>query len=645
MTEWGTSSMIEKIDLTQTHDVIGAYQAINYNDIRATYQDEGTQYAFDVLDGKYTTGYLMKLACFRHLQDLKRINEKAFPYQYSVKHVSRLMKFSRMAPNVDTMEPTKLMAWQQFMLASLIGWRNKEGGKRYSRAIISVGRGQGKTYMLAILMAYSFFVESRGLSNQDFLVSSINAKQTGKLYGYLKSMMTVLMAFNPWKKISEETDLVLNSERIIMRHNNNVIRPISHESGQYDSYHFTTAIFDEIGEVKSRDKISKIISGQVKVPNRQFIQISTAYPDPTVPFHEDEKMLQQAMEQDWNREADTYLCLVWSNDSLEETYQQETWVKSNPLLDLPKEHDNLMQGLIDKRDNDALTGATHDFQCKNLNMWLTSDVNSYLHLADVSKAIVPMFDIRCKQCYVGVDYSMMSDNTAIAFVFPYLDEEGRPKWHITQHSFVPFHKAGSIEAKEKQDGINYRELEKKGLCTITSHPQGLINDDEVYEWIVNTIEDNELDVLFFGYDAMGMTKVIQMLLNNTGMNLQPIRQRTSELKDPTKFLQKLFVEGSVSRLDDKIMEKALLNAVLREDSIGIQVDKRKATLKIDVVDAIIDALYQGMNHFEDYGMANDKSWQVEHMTPEQVKDWVTNQESGLLDVEDFDEDWGFDDDF
>ncbi|MDU0408127.1 hypothetical protein N42HA_01137 [Lactococcus lactis] len=40
-----------------------------------------------------------------------------------------------------------------------------------------------------------------------------------------------------------------------------------------------------------------------------------------------------------------------------------------------------------------------------------------------------------------------------------------------------------------------------------------------------------------------------------------------------------------------------------------------------------------MNHFEDYGMANDRSWQVEHMTPEQVKEWVTSQESGLLDLE------------
>lgn len=40
------------------------------------------------------------------------------------------------------------------------------------------------------------------------------------------------------------------------------------------------------------------------------------------------------------------------------------------------------------------------------------------------------------------------------------------------------------------------------------------------------------------------------------------------------------------------MEKALLNAEIYEDKIGIQVDKAKATLKIDVVDALIDALFK-----------------------------------------------------
>ena len=48
-----------KIDLTQTHDIIGTYHSLNYEDIREEYQDPATKYAFDVLDEKYTTGYFV----------------------------------------------------------------------------------------------------------------------------------------------------------------------------------------------------------------------------------------------------------------------------------------------------------------------------------------------------------------------------------------------------------------------------------------------------------------------------------------------------------------------------------------------------------------------------------------------------------
>ena len=225
---------------------------------------------------------------------------------------------------------------------------------------------------------------------------------------------------------------------------------------------------------------------------------------------------------------------------------------------------------------------------------------------------------------------MFSDNTAIGFVYPYVTEDGRQKWHVEQHSFIPWQQAGSLEAKMEQDGVNYRDLETKGFCTITSHPQGLINPEEVYRWFCEYVEDNQLDVVFFGYDAMGVSKIIKALESNTSFPLMPIRQRTSELKDPTKFLQTLFIEGNITRLDDEIMRKALINAVIKEDNIGIQVDKMKSTYKIDVVDALIDAFYDGMYAFEDYAITNNPTWKVEHMSQEAVLNWLKNPDSGLL---------------
>lgn len=623
-----------RVDLTQSHDVLGWYQQLHsdYANIRTKYRDAGTKYAFSVLDGDVMAGYMIKLAAFRHIQDLVRSEtDDSFEYHYSVKQANKILRFASVFPDVDTGEPMPLMPWEKFALTQLVGWRDENGNKRYTTAILSVARGQGKTYLMAILMAYDFMIESIGLSNQDYLVASINWKQTGKLFGYIGTALNKMTAVEPWKSLATESGLQVQNDQIVMKNFNNIMRAISHESGQYDSFHFKTAVFDEIGEVKSREKIAKITSGQVKVPNKQFIQISTSYPDPTVPFHDDQKAGQQIMEQDWNRSNDDNLVLVWAQDSLDETFKPETWVKSNPLLDLAGQREVLLKGLTNERDTKMLQGDLPAFQTKNMNMWLAQSTDSFLNLADVESAVIPDFDIRGRQVYIGFDYSMMSDNTALAFVYPYVDPEGNGRWHIEQHSFIPWHKSGSIEAKEKQDGINYREAERLGYATITSHEQGMINDDEVYAWLLDYVEENDLDVLFFGYDQFGATNMVKMLENNSVFPLQPIRQRTGELKDATKFLQRIFVENSVDRLDDITMEKALLNAVLREDSVGIQVDKTKATLKIDVVDAIIDAMTQAMYHFEEFGMVKDATWQVEHMSAQQVADWFNSAESGLLD--------------
>lgn len=624
--------MATKIDLTQTHDVLGAYHSLDFASIRKKYIDPGTQYAFKVLDEEVMAGYLIKLAAFRHLRDLQRSEDGDFPYHYDVAECSKILKFAAICPNVDTGEPTKLMDWQEFIFCQLFGWRDNENLKRYTQAILSVARGQGKTYLMAIYMCYTYLIESLGYSNQDYLVTAENTAQTYKLFGYISDMLPKIVESQPvFASLAKEVGLVVLHNKITMRRTNNNIYPLTYNSGKYDSYHFRTAVFDEIGNItNATDGSAKITSGQVKVKNHQFVQISTAYPDPSVPYHTSQRIVQQAMEQDYKRNGDDYLGLMWAQDTLDETYKPETWFKSNPLLYLDSQHDVLIKGLMSERNIQAMQGKIDRFQNKNMNMWLQENTNSFLKLADIERAVKQDFQPDGRQVYVGFDYSMFSDNTAIAFVIPYLDAKGNQHWHLKQHSFIPWNKAGSIEAKEKQDGIEYRRLAKRGYCTITSHPQGLINDDQVYQWLLDYVNDHDLKVLFFGYDAWGATVAIKQLELNTEWPLNPIRQRTSELKDSTKFLQKGFVEGSITRDDDPIMAKALVNAEIIEDKIGIQVDKAKATLKIDVVDAIIDALYQGMYHFEDFGVANDKSKQVDLMTTEQVKAWFENEESGLL---------------
>lgn len=622
-----------KIDLTQTHDVEGAYDAINWSAIRKKYKDPGTNYCFDVLDKKIQAGYLIKLACFRHLRDLQRQDAPDFPYHYDIKEENVVLKLAKIIPDIDEEKFVSLMDFEKFILAQLNAWKDNRGERRFTEAHISLGRGQGKTQIAAIQMCKAFIVDTLKYTNKDFMVSANTSDQTSKLFGYISKMIKAIIKIEPFKKLAKNSDLQIQANQIIQKVTNNRILRLSYEADKYDSTHNVLAIYDEAGALTDFNRISDITDGQGQVvPYHQFIKISSAYPDPTGPFHQEEKAMQSIMEQDFKREGDNMLCCVWAQDDLSETYKPETWAKSNPLINLSaEEKDRRTKNLINQRDQALLTNTLHKFQNKTLNLWLKQATTSFLKLQDVESAIDDSFQIDGREVYIGLDYSMFSDNTAIGFVYPYKDENGKQKWHLAEHSFIPWQQAGSLQTKEKQDGIAYTEYPQ--YCTITAHPKGIINPEQIYRWLLDYVEEHNLKVIFFGYDRFGsyqVKNITESLNTNTNWLIQDIAQRTSELANPTKFLQECFATGKITRFNDPIMEKALLNASIKEDKIGIQVDKDKATLKIDVVDALIDAMYKAMDHFEDYGLTNDKSTEVDRMTEDQVLDWFKNPKSGLL---------------
>lgn len=640
---------MDKIDLTREKNVLDIFKTLDTDDVRKKYNDPGTKYAFKVLDGVQVAGYQLQLACFRHIRDLMRVEEDldGFNYIYNLKKVKSILNFASICPDPDAGKPLPLMAWQKFILAMLIGWRTSVGrdDKRFTSASISIARKQGKTYLAAIILAYSFFMEASNLHNQDFLVAANTSDQTSKLYGYVSDMVSSLIDHDPlFTEIAKIKGIVVQEKMIVAKKVRNRLVKVSNESGKYDGYHFTTAIYDEAGDENAGKYTSRITTGQQDVRYHQFIKISTAYEFLDTEFYNGLKRGQQAMEQDYNRSYDYELYLVWAQDSEDEIFNPDTWEKSTPLIGMPDRRQSTINSLEKLRETMMAEGKVSEFQNKSMNIYLQNSNKAFLKLKDVNNAIVPDFDIRGRQVYIGFDYSMMSDNTAFAFVYPYVDNNGVNKWHVEQHSFIPWNKAGSIEAKEKQDGINYRALEQKGLCTITTHSEGLINPDQVYRYMLEYVDNNNLQVMLFAYDYYGATDYVKRMENNLSWEFLPLKQTTPYVMNPTKFLQTGFIEKTITRLDDKVMEKALLNAVIKEDKVGIQVDKDKATLKIDVVDAIVDAFYQGMYHFEEFSEINNPAKAVERMTPQERHDWLFGEgsDSGVMDEELYD--WS-DDDF
>lgn len=116
------------------------------------------KYSLGVLTGKIAAGRMVFLAVERFLNDLKRADakDKDFPYHFDPGGAVAVIQFFR------DLCPFKLEPFQQFIAANLFGWKKNgvrcsvhpHGHRRFQRAYIEIGKGNGKTPFAAGIGLY-----------------------------------------------------------------------------------------------------------------------------------------------------------------------------------------------------------------------------------------------------------------------------------------------------------------------------------------------------------------------------------------------------------------------------------------------------------------------------------------------------------
>ncbi|MFT8813225.1 terminase large subunit [Oenococcus sp.] len=588
--------------------------------------DPVTQYCKDVLDGKILAGKLQILACQRHLDDLEKSKLAVYQYYFDEERLNAFFLFASLVPDPVKGKPLPLMGWEQFAMGSVIAWRQKtDQARRFHNGIISVARDQGKTYMASILACYSFLIESAKLSNQDIIVASNKYKQIKKIYSYILKTVR-LMKKDLFADTEIGKDLVINNDEIRMDSKQNRIIKLTAKGGGFDSFHASVAIYDEAGEQQTRKYFNDITSGQTKNPNALMLEISSAYANPNSPFRDDIEKVAKAIK-DGKGEMEDYFLAVWAQDDESEIDQPETWIKSNPLLGIEATHDTMLKQIVARRDTQLIQGERDDFLTKQLNLWINAQADAAFPLEDIQNSVIDKFDMDGKQVYIGFDNSMTSDDAAFSFVFPYEEK----KFFAYEHSFIPWRRAGSIEAKEKQDGINYRHMEELGFASITKNIKGVIDEDFMYDWLMKFVKDHDLEVLGFMYDTKLTWGIVPSIEQSTGWYMIPVVQTSMKLNEPTKWLQKALLNKTITHLKDPMMEASLVNAIVISANNLIKIDKNKGTKKIDLVDALVDALYQAIYHFEDYSPNDNRITAVDRLSSnkEKVKEYINSGKFGF----------------
>ena len=126
-------------------------------DSNIPYIDRATKYASDVVNGKIVAGELHRLACQRHLNDLKRQRTKDFPYYYDTSEANAIIEYAETLTIAEGFEPkrVKLKDSQAFDLAVTFGWYKVSNDKRrFRRRYKSMARQNGKTFENGIMGTY-----------------------------------------------------------------------------------------------------------------------------------------------------------------------------------------------------------------------------------------------------------------------------------------------------------------------------------------------------------------------------------------------------------------------------------------------------------------------------------------------------------
>jgi len=542
------------------------------------------EYIEKVLAGEIEAPEKIINACQRHINDLERSKSEDFPYIFDEKQASKAIQFMELLPSTDG-QAIQMLGFQKFIIGSLYGWRTKQGDlRRFNRALVSMSRKNSKTYLASGIAANSLIMEKEPAEGRQCLFVANSTKQARIGYDMLANSLQSVS--NKSKFMRQQ--LKIMQSKIVHKPSNSFAMALASETNTLDGYAPTLGVIDEAHEAKTRKVENVLKSGMMNQKNGLLATITTAGLDLNVPLYTDYLLADRILK--GLEEAERYFIAIWELDDEKEIHDQSKWIKANPIF----ESEEFKQTMLPAIEDDVQLALKQDninaILVKNFNMWRQASEDSYLPAKDWDAVEVQSESFKGNPIYIGIDLSKTDDLTSVSWIIP-----TNGKLYCDSHSFVAT-KYG-LKSKEKKDGLPYRKLEQAGECSITQLESGIVDYEQVFDFIQRLIEENELELQGICYDPFNANSIISMAEKENYPMIE-VRQGTRTLNVPTRTFREQVFAGNIIHPKNTILTHAVNNALTKEDNNGIQINKAKNSNKIDPIAALMNAYVFAMNHYE-----------------------------------------------
>lgn len=558
--------------------------------------DHTTMYARKVVRGDTIASQLVLKQCEKHLKDVKGHDD----YEWHSERAEKVIKFIEFLPDPKTGEPNKLALYQKFIIGSLYGWLDHYGNRRYQKAYISLARKNGKSLLVSGIALYEFlFGKNPKFGRQIYCAA--NAKEQARIvWGMVRKQLTAIQKQSDWIKGS--TKITESKFEIFGLDDESLVKPLSKDTSNLDGFEPLIGILDEYHEAKDNKMMEVLESGQILLTNPLTIIISTAGFYLNGPMYKEYEYLKRILLN--NEVNDNYFTFIAEQDDEEEIYNEQMWVKSNPLLSVDSQAPIIKRNLRKRLDEGVQKNDLNKIKVKNFNIWQNAGSDGYIKYQDwVACKTDEPFKPKGREVFIGIDMSRRDDLTSIGFIYPL--ENG--KRFVDAHSFIG-HKGG-LQAKSERDKIDYEQLVETDYATLTDTSSGIINDQQMFDWLIAYIEENQLDVQGIMYDPYSASNLL-VRFEDYNYPMIEVGQSYKNLSEPLKQFRLDVFEGDIIHAGNPNLDIAINNAISKTDNNGnIILNKQMNREKIDPLVAVTTAFTQAMHHendkkLEDYIMSD-----------------------------------------
>lgn len=550
------------------------------NNAYAPIYDRVTEYAHKVVTGKLVAGELHRLACQRHLNDLKKQNTKEFPYYYDPEKALEVINYAETLTIAegDSPKAVKLIDSQAFDLGCTFGWFKVSNNKRrFRRRYKCMARQNGKTFENGIMGTY--IAGFGGYSYGKLFTVATKKRQARLAWEEMSKFITIDPDLGEYFSVKDYKSVIEALETYC------TIEALSKEAGLDDGFRSIFSSIDELHQHKD-NKIYKALYNGTRSLAETLVSMITTRGDKLNSFCKEMddyciKILKGLTT------AEDFFVDIYCLDPNDDIWDPENWIKANPFLCLDPEKFEVLKA--DAQTAKDMGGSDlRDFLTKSLNMWVENTDDQFINSEKWQKcgSDRTLKDFIGRKCWVGLDLSSGGDLTTIALEFP----EDNDKYYFYSHSFMP---RGRLEEHIETDLAPYDLWEAMELITVTGGSGDYKND---YKFIVSHLkqlkEEYDLEFLGIGIDPHNADGILSDL-EEFGCPVVIIVQSCKSLNDATVDIQLLVKSENVSyNRNNELLTWSFSNAsIVRNSFDEIKVDKKPGQKfkRIDPVDACIDA--------------------------------------------------------